>query len=307
MSAPFFSVILPVYNGERYLREAIESVLSQTYRDWELIIVDDASTDGTPRIIAEFLARDSRIRSIRNPKNINCGPSSNEGIKIARGEWIARIDSDDRYHFGYLQTVFEHCREKTKECFFLSSWISMMDEEGRYILDMKLPDGAKVQRMMEIENFIYHPATSYPKWLWEKVGGYPPVGPVTDDRYLWMRFFEAGAKLEVIPRTLLDYRMHLGNQTFWLEDRGHVYDAKATLSLRKNLEWKISLFLKQRMLGEARQELQRLFEVDQKKSVKNRFYYFLTFLPSGFVSFFMWEIRPWFRRIFRLLIRRSVS
>src|SRR3989338_1917877 len=129
LSAPFFSVILPVYNGERYLREAIGSVLSQTYRDWELILVDDASTDNTPKIISELLARDPRIRSIRNPKNINCGPSNNEGIKIARGEWIARIDSDDRYYPGYLQAVFERCREKTKECFFLSSWISLVDEE----------------------------------------------------------------------------------------------------------------------------------------------------------------------------------
>ncbi|GEM_PF-1139165 len=299
LSAPFFSVILPVYNGERYLGQAVESVISQAYRDWELIIVDDASTDSTPKIVAEFLARDSRIRSIRNPKNINCGPSSNEGIKIARGEWIARVDSDDRYRPGYLQAVFERCREKTKECFFLSSWLSMMDEEGKHILDVKLPSAGKIQRMMGLENFIYHPATSYPRWLWEKVGGYPPVGPISDDRHLWMRFFEAGARLEIIPSFLLDYRVHMGNQTFWLEDKEHVYDEKAASSVRKHREWKISLFLKQGMPNEARQELLRFFEADQKKSAKNRFYYFLTFLPKGIVSFFMWEIRPWFRRIFR--------
>ena len=125
------------------------------------------------------------------------------------------------------------------------------------------------------------------------------MGPVSDDRHLWLRFFGVGAKLEIIPNFLVDYRVHMGNQTFSLEDKEHVYDEKAASSVRKNLEWKISLFLKQGMLGEGRQALQELFQAAPKKSVKNRFYYFLTFLPKGVVSFFMWEIRPWFRRIFR--------
>src|SRR3989338_2532313 len=102
---PLFSVILPVYNGERYLRETLESVLRQTYSDWELIIVDDVSTDSTPAIIRETLAKDARIRSIRNEKNINCGPSANRGIEIAKGEWITRIDADDWYRPQYLEEL----------------------------------------------------------------------------------------------------------------------------------------------------------------------------------------------------------
>ena len=129
----------------------------------------------------------------------------------------------------------------------------------------------------------------------EKGGGSPPVGPISDDRTLWQRFFKAGAKLEIIPQILLDYRRHLGNQTFWLEDKAHVYDEKAMSSVRKHLEWKVSLFLRQGMRQEAREELNKLFTLDQKKSLKNKFYYGLTYLPSAVVHGFMWEVRPWIR------------
>src|SRR6516164_7318203 len=96
-SCPLISIVLPTYNGASYLREAIESCLRQTYPNWELILVDDASTDETPSIIAEYLARDSRIATLRNPVNRKLPASLNAGFARARGELLTWTSDDNCY------------------------------------------------------------------------------------------------------------------------------------------------------------------------------------------------------------------
>ena len=92
---PQISVIMPVYNGERFLSEAVESILKQTYQDFEFIIVDDGSTDRSLEIIQYYQALDERIILIENGKNIGVASSLNKGISAAKGEFIARMDADD--------------------------------------------------------------------------------------------------------------------------------------------------------------------------------------------------------------------
>ena len=95
MSNPLMTVIMPSYNAERFIAESIESVVAQTIEDWELIVVDDASTDGTPNIVAAFQHRDPRIRLIAQEANQGPAHARNLGLDHARGELIAFIDSDD--------------------------------------------------------------------------------------------------------------------------------------------------------------------------------------------------------------------
>src|SRR3989338_7703392 len=90
---PAISVIMPVYNGEKYLREAIESILNQSFSDFELFIINDGSTDGTAGIIASF--HDPRIVYLKNESNLGLSRSYNRGIDAARGKYIARMDADD--------------------------------------------------------------------------------------------------------------------------------------------------------------------------------------------------------------------
>src|SRR6185369_2592585 len=92
------SIILPVYNGAAYLTEAIESVRNQTYRNWEMIIVDDASTDRTPEILRPLPSEDARIRIVRNEVNRKLPASLNIGFSQSRGEFSGWIASDDRFH-----------------------------------------------------------------------------------------------------------------------------------------------------------------------------------------------------------------
>lgn len=94
MDGKLVSIIMPSYNTGRYIKESIESVLAQTYENWELIIVDDCSTDGTDQVIAPFLA-DDRIRCFKNRENSGAAVSRNRALREARGEWIAFLDSDD--------------------------------------------------------------------------------------------------------------------------------------------------------------------------------------------------------------------
>lgn len=91
--APRVTVLMPVHNGENYLREAIESVLAQTFRDFELLIVDDASTDSSPEIIRAY--SDKRVRLLTNERNLKVAASLNRGLDEARGEYVARMDADD--------------------------------------------------------------------------------------------------------------------------------------------------------------------------------------------------------------------
>lgn len=95
---PSISVIMPTYNNEKYLEEAILSILNQTYSNFEFIIINDASTDSTSEIVLKYQKLDNRVVLISNDVNIGSGGSRNKGLKVARGEWIARMDGDDTCH-----------------------------------------------------------------------------------------------------------------------------------------------------------------------------------------------------------------
>ena len=101
---PFFSIIIPVYNVAPYLRECLDSVLAQTFTDWEAICVDDGSTDGSGSILDEYAARDSRFRIIHQP-NAGVSAARNKGLDVAKGEWVAFLDGDDIWEKSWLNAV----------------------------------------------------------------------------------------------------------------------------------------------------------------------------------------------------------
>ena len=110
MPAPPISVLLPVHNGERYLADAIAGIRAQTFRDYELIVIDDGSTDRTAQILADCAAAESRLRVVTNPRNYGIPKSLNIGAQAARGEYIAIHDADDcslparfQAQYDYLQ------------------------------------------------------------------------------------------------------------------------------------------------------------------------------------------------------------
>ena len=93
---PLISVIMPVYNGERFLRQAVDSILSQTFKDFELIIINDGSSDSTEDIILSY--KDKRIRYVKNEKNLRLIKTLNKGLELASGQFVSRMDADDVAH-----------------------------------------------------------------------------------------------------------------------------------------------------------------------------------------------------------------
>ena len=105
MESPFFSVLMPVYNSEKYLSRAIDSVLKQTFTDIELVIVDDCSTDRSSEILAKYQKKDSRVIVIRTKNNEGVANARNEGIKIVKGHYLTFVDSDDYIELNLFEKV----------------------------------------------------------------------------------------------------------------------------------------------------------------------------------------------------------
>lgn len=97
------SIIMPSYNTAKYISAAIESILNQTYENWELIIVDDCSTDNTDEILTEYAKKDSRIRYYKNEKNSGAAVARNRALRQAKGKWVAFLDSDDLWEKDKLE------------------------------------------------------------------------------------------------------------------------------------------------------------------------------------------------------------
>ena len=134
---PCFSVIIPAYNRARFLPECLESVLAQTFTDWECIIVDDGSTDGTRELVAEYVRRDSRFR-YHWQENAGASAARNAGIERARGEWIAFLDSDDWYYpdaLAHFHAAASRFAEVQIVCGYLDCHIAARDEPAISVAD----------------------------------------------------------------------------------------------------------------------------------------------------------------------------
>lgn len=120
------SIIMPAYNAEKYIEQSIQSVLAQTYTNWELLVIDDGSSDQTAAIVKAWQQKDSRICYISNKKNIGVAETRNRGISAAHGEWIAFLDSDDCWHSEKLQLQIDTAVKCHADFLFTGS--SFMDE-----------------------------------------------------------------------------------------------------------------------------------------------------------------------------------
>jgi glycosyltransferase involved in cell wall biosynthesis len=190
LEIPKVSVLLPVYNGEKYLAEAIESVLCQSFDNFELIIINDGSTDSSLEIIEKYSLKDSRVKLINNFKNIGFAGSLNKGIAAAKGKYIARIDSDDTWVSEYkLQEQFEFL-EKNPEYGVVGTSIIFIDEEKKIkgyhrpaLLDRD------IRSHFLVANQLYHSSVLIRKKSLENVGLYTEDKKyyIVEDYDLWLR------------------------------------------------------------------------------------------------------------------------
>jgi len=126
---PLVTVLMPVYNGEKYLAEAIESVLNQTFADFELLIIDDCSSDNSVEIIQSY--NDNRLKLIINEENIGQSSTMNKAIELAEGKYIARLDQDDLSYKNRLQVQLEKISDLNKT--ILGSWAYAINQKSDII------------------------------------------------------------------------------------------------------------------------------------------------------------------------------
>jgi len=146
MSAPLVSIITPAYNVEKYIGATITSVIAQTYENWELIIVDDASGDDTFNIVSSYAQQDKRIRVVKTPKNGGVAAARNFGIELARGAYIAFLDSDDLWMPGKLQIQIRQMM--AKNAMFSFTGYQVIDEDDRYIKTIHVPERTDYRRLL---------------------------------------------------------------------------------------------------------------------------------------------------------------
>ncbi len=204
---PRISVIMPVYNAQKYIVGAIESVLIQTFKEFELIIINDASTDKTLDIIRSFAKKDSRIKVFSNDVIINIARSLNKGISLASSNIIARMDSDDIALSNRLELQYKLINS-SRNIAVVGANVVIIDEKGVKTATRSYPDSSK-----ELKNCLFkyspfaHPVVCFRKNLFEEVGQYNPEYSPTEDLDLWFRL---GRKYEFgsIKEPLLKYRIY---------------------------------------------------------------------------------------------------
>lgn len=184
---PQVSVIMPVYNAELYLSRALESILSQTLTDIEIIVIDDGSTDSSPDIIHRYLKTDSRIVYYKNKRNLQIAASLNKGLKLAKSEFVARMDADDVSHPKRLERQYR-LLSRRKNVAIVGTDILIQNEKGEVISKREYPrKSSELKRLIFRYSPFAHPSVMYRKSIILSFGGYNIDMVPCEDIDLWFR------------------------------------------------------------------------------------------------------------------------
>ncbi len=203
------SVVLPFHNSEATLARAIRSIQNQTYRDWELLLADDGSTDSSPDIARSFSKNDPRIRLLQLPKR-GIVPTLNDALTRARGKYIARMDSDDYSHPERF-TLQIGMLNKNADLGLVSCLVRHIDSvfhapgykaHVHWLNTLITPEQHFLARF--IESPVAHPSVLYRNELLQTHGSYSQ-GDFPEDYELWLRWLSAGVRFAKIPEYLLDW------------------------------------------------------------------------------------------------------
>lgn len=195
------SIILPVYNGADHISESIESVLKQTYQNWELIVVDDCSTDNTPEIIENFRKSDSRIRILRNERNLKLPMTLNAGFASAKGDYFTWTSDDNMYRSNALEKMVT-VLDENQGIDFVYADLSVINDSGEIISEAKQPEPPEI-RFYNMMGACF----MYRRELAEKVGEYDPATFLAEDYDYWLRCYKYTDFLH-IREDLYLYRRH---------------------------------------------------------------------------------------------------
>ena len=204
---PPITVLMSVYNGSRWVDDAIKSVLNQSFTDFEFIIVDDGSTDNSSEIIDRYVANDDRLLLIKK-ENTGLTHSLNIGLQGSHGKWIARIDADDICEPNRLEEQYQYAL-KHDHLVFIGSALNIIDENGKILKTNYYPDEGKrlLINLYSARAFPAHSSAFFRADIANKIGGYRTRIKRAQDCDLWLRLSVHG-KLGVVNVPLVRIRKH---------------------------------------------------------------------------------------------------
>lgn len=207
-TAPLISVIMAVYNSGQYLPVSIESVLSQTYRYFELIIINDGSTDGSEAIIQKYAAQDGRIVYLKNNTNLRQSETRNRGIRRASGKYIVIVDSDDICLSGRFREQVSFLEEHKNIDVLGSSYCLFSDNKGD---ECQTVVSAHAHDLYDATPPVHNPTCIIRKEIFLNHGYYDSKYDHAEDYELWVRWSAQGVLFDNLPRVLYKKRTHAGS------------------------------------------------------------------------------------------------
>ena len=226
---PRVTVILNVFNGEEYLQEAMDSIIGQSFSDFELIVIDDHSSDGTAGILEAYT--DKRIIRLQNETNLGQSLSINRGLEIARGEYIAKMDADDRSLPARFseQTAFLDLHSSVG---LVGAQVRVIDAGGNILGEWRYPtDPLLIRWALQFYNPLCHPVVMFRRDLVNRLGGYSPTQRLAEDYELWIRMSQK-TEIAQLPLMLLEYRLHDRQVT---QDRFEEMERMVAAMVRRNI------------------------------------------------------------------------
>ena len=206
------TIILPVYNAEKYLAESIESVLRQTYKHFKLLIVDDKSTDKSLKIAKELAAKDARIEIVERKKNIGLIGILNESLCLVKTEYVARQDADDAWYDNKLEMQMAYLSTHPKVG-MIAGAAEYTDEFGRFDnIDPAQVFHEDIVRTMLVRNFFPHSGVVIRKSVLDKCGNYSKSALHAEDYDLWMRISQI-AEIYNLPQPIMRVRLNTNSVT----------------------------------------------------------------------------------------------
>jgi len=207
MKTPKISVVMSAYNEEKYLDESIGSILSQTFKDFELIIVNDCSTDNSIKIMRKYAKKDKRIKVINSPNNEGIVKTRNKALIVARGKYIANLDGDDISTKNRLEIQYNYL-ESHPEIFLVGSSAIVIDDYSKNIGILRKQNNLKkIEKKLKKSNPLVLSSVMFRN---EKIL-YREKLESTEDYDLYLRILTSGKKITNLPLFLVKYRMHSGS------------------------------------------------------------------------------------------------
>lgn len=251
MEKPLVSIILPTYNRARFLEKAIKSVWTQTYSNMELIVVNDGSTDNTSEILDRLSKGNSKITIINNIKNLGIVAALNNGIKVAKGKYIARLDDDDFWDDDKKIEKQVSFLENNKDYVLVGGGVIKIDannkEVSRYLLPEKDED---IRKSILIDNVFAHISVLFSKDAFNKVGGYDQDFLYVEDWDLWLKLGTIG-KMYNFPEFFVRYFDQEYNNKNYYRNWGIRRNIKMNLRLKNRYKDKYPGYLKAVMVALA--------------------------------------------------------